>query len=437
MRNEDEADLTRLASWVGREVLGPVIRWVEAERLPLSVRVIQARAKRAVLIGEIDEVVYAKVMMRTDPILRWCWADGAGVKTSAWIEPSGAVNPVEYGGHWNWIKQNEQRLVAEGVFPAGLVQKAVGTASMKMMVQGWVRYSGGTVMTFPMPNAAQIAAIEGLIRESNPPEGFAIQFMIEGDGIRSDVPAKDVLAQGVAQTLATLAQGAPAQGETPLGEHRLAAMGGPFDQGDGQDVQNSYMEQAQDGSTAPIERGYDYLAQDWTPEVWWSRDLLDYLKKNYPGKKDVGGAEPDAGSIPSATGPGQQFASSVAVVLFAAKASAQREAAILSQADVADPSDPDIQHDQVNEDSMSTHLTDKSDPQAQRRTRIGGENRLRDRWIQRRSDKGVEQQIIKMEKDHLEPDQIVQELQTEGVPPQVIDETYEHREKNLFKIVGG
>ncbi len=423
MSGKDKGHLTALAAWVGRELLPPVVRWVEGERLPLEARAIQARARRALEIGEIDEHVHAYIAMETGAIMRWCWANGAGVKTSAWIAPDGQVNPVEYGQHWNWIKAQAPRLAAEGVASEADSQAKPAAVAMKMMQAGWIRYSGGVVMTMPMPNAAQAAAIDGLVRESAAPEGFSVQFFIEGAGARGEVPAQQVIEKGSAQVMSELAQGSTATGEVPLGKHRLADAGGgtdgPFQQGDGQDTQNSYMESIQDGSTAPIERGTEFMPQDLQPEVWWQRNLLDYLKKSYPGKPSAG-APSDSDTISG-------FAGAVATVTRAVESTARREADLLRQADMTDPSDTDGQHDQL--DGFETHPLKKEDPQEQRQTRLG------DRWKQRRSDKGVEKQIIQMEKNHLEPEEIKQELRTEGIPPKVIDETYENREKNLFKVV--
>jgi hypothetical protein len=410
---------------------------VEIERLPLEARALQARARRALAIGEIDQNVHAFVTMETAAILRWCWAEGAGVKTSAWIGPNGQVNSVEYGQHWNWIKANAASLAAQGVADEVSCQQKPAQVAMKMMQAGWIRYSGGVVMTLPMPNAAQAAAIDGLIQQAGVSEGFSVQFFIEGPGARGEVPVQDVLTKGSAKVMAELAQ-TPEGGEPPLGQHRLADAGGgtdgPFQHGDGQDVQNSYMESIQDGSTAPIERGIEFMPQDLQPEVWWQRNLLDYLEKNYPGKAQPG-AQSDLPA--SGTGPGQQFASAARIVVTAANQAARHEREILAQ--VGDPSDTDGQHDQVNEDAVTTPVDPAAQfnrgekglgvPTKETRTRLG------ERWHQRRSDKGVEKQIIQMEKGHLEPDEIVQELREEGIPPKVIDETYENREKNLFKVV--
>lgn len=297
-------------------------------------------------------------------------------------------------------------------------------------------------MTMPMPNANQIASIDALVRESGAQPGMTIQFFIEGDGVRGEVPADQVASKGTAQVLSELAQGAPAEGEVPLGKHRLADAGGgtdgPFQQGDGQDTQNSYMESVTDGSESSIERGIDYMTQDWTPDVWWSRNLLDYLKKNYPGRVQPG-APSDL--TETGTGPGQQFASAAQVVVTAATEAQKKEADLLRRAQVSDPSDTDGQHDQVNEDAQTTPVDPASqfnrgpkglgEPTMELKTRIG------ERWRQRRSDRAVEQQIIQMEKSHLEPEEIVHELREEGVPSAVIDETYQNREKNLFKVVGG
>lgn len=437
MQGKDKGRLTPMAAWVGRELLPPVVRWLEVERLPLEARAIQARARRALSIGEIDQNVHAFITMETAAILRWCWAEGAGVRTSAWIDPNGQVNPVEYGQHWDWIKAQSQRLAAEGVADEVSCQQKPAAVAMKMMQSGWIRYSGGTVMTMPMPNAAQASAIDSLVQQSGAAGDFLVQFYIEGPGARGEVPVQDVLANGAAKVMAELAK-KPEGGEPPLGKHRLADAGGgtdgPFQQGDGQDVQNSYMESIQDGSTAPIDRGIEFMPQDLQPEVWWQRNLLQYLEKNYPGKAQPG-AQSDLPA--SGTGPGQQFASAARVVVTAAENAARRERQVLAQ--VGDPSDTDGQHDQVNEDAVTTTVDPAAQfnrgekglgaPTKETRTRIG------ERWRQRRSDKGVEHQIIQMEKDHLEPDEITHELRTEGVPAKVIDETYENREKNLFKVV--
>ncbi len=434
MSGKNKSHMTALAAWVGRDLLPPVVRWLEAERLPLEARAIQARARRAMDIGEIDGNVHACITMNTGVILRWCWANGAGVKTSAWIEPNGQINPVEYGQHWNWIKAQAQRLDAEGVADEGDSLSRPAHVAMKMMKAGWIRYSGGTVMTFPMPNAAQAASIDALLRESSAPEGFLVQFFIEGAGARGEVPAQQVVEKGTAQVLAELAKGAPETGEEPFGKHRLADAGGgtdgPFQQGDGQETQNSYMETLQDGSTAPIERGIEFMPQDFQPEVWWNKNLLDYLNKSYPGKISPG-PQSDSDTISG-------FAAAVDTVTRAVENMSRRNDSLIRQADMTDPSDTDGQHDQL--EGFETHLVDPTSilyredkglqaPTREMKTHLGGI------WRQRRSDKGVENQIIQMEKNHLEPDEIKQELRTEGIPGKVIDETYENREKNLFKVV--
>jgi hypothetical protein len=421
---------------------------------------------------------------------------------------------------------------------------------------------------------------------------------------------------------------------------------GTFQQGDGQDTPNTYMETLEDGSTGGLERNPELMKQDLTPEVWWQRNLLNYLDKSYPGKSQPG-AQSDLPA--SGTGPGQQFASAARTVFTAALRDAalyslaakktkhwaaaelydmptlhqgqtdnlkvddgemrvwlsrmtgedygidpndpnekrnvhdfdhmvtiemlrggrwetvesypggaipqqaideigngeqpeetkpvvnphlaalkdpahwsgwsitpvfyEQQASydgfvpfsfkgasgetlswrnkaspyhgditatlapdgsvkmnILSGAQVdfqnvdaavvyveeflkkypggynrtamvTDPSDTDLQHDQTG--NFENHLLDpdsqlyKGDKgrgpiTEEMKTHLGG---LLSRWLSRRADKAVEQKIIQKEKDHLEPKQVCDELRSEGVPKSVIDETYENREKNLFKTV--
>jgi hypothetical protein len=435
MPNED-ADIIRLASWFDNELVPPVSRWLRDEHMPLNPQYLRSRANRAWAIGEIDDHVRAYLMMKADSVLRWCWAEGHHI--SAWIEPSGAVHQFPYGGgvgamgHSGWIEQNMQKLQSEGFTATQPGGKGTAAISDQMMKAGWIRYSGGAVVTYPMPNEAQIAALDQLIRGLNPPPDYKVQFMIVGAGIMSDVAAGDVMANGVAQTIDVLQGAEPVGAEAPLAPHKKADAGGgtdgAFQEGDGSDLDNQYMTNVQDGSKAPVERSYQYMKQDWDPEVWWSRNLLQYLQKSYPGKP-APGAQSDLPA--SGTGPGQQFASIVKTVV---------RAALKRLADATDPSDTDGQHDQLNEDSMETHLLDpdsvlyKGDkgrqaPTKEMRTHLG------EGWRRRRSDKGIEQVIIQKEKEHKEPSQIRQELSQNGVPSNVIDETYENRDKNLFKVV--
>jgi len=549
----DDKDLVLLAQWFVREVGPRLSNWVDGEGLVPSARALQTRANRARAIGEVDEYVHAFLIMHTDGALRWCWAEGLGQDRRAFVKPDGEIVQTPEG-HVKWATENMDNLVAQGLV-------APGTSPMKISAglvnSGWVVYAVGYVISEDRPNPAQTASLNTLISEVGAPEGFDSVVFSYRHGNHT-VKVEDVRSQGLDAAL----------GQDEKIEHQADMGGGadgPSQQGDGCDVDNNFMTTVQDGSTAPFERSYRYMKQDFAPEVWWSRQLLDYLKHNFPGKKDVGGPEPDSGSIPSATGPGQQFANSVRTVLEASR----------RVADATDPSDTDGQHDQLNEDSTSTHLLDPAsvlykkqrglgapsgDPggggDGEMRTRLGArtprghdlndfptlefwlqkgirrvrfewnseccedclqfdggiisirdllsgkatrphlgcicrlyrvtpdeeedrdtveeipilgqhereekidslldqfsqeqdiekkrqiEQRLRslrasfrDRWRHRRSDKGVEQQIIQMEKEHLGPQQIARELRSEGVPTQVIDETYDQRDKNLIKTV--
>lgn len=424
-----KARMSPFSSWIGAELMPPLRRWTGVERVPLEARALQARARRALSIGEIGEHVASMVILNTGATMRLCWAEGAG--TRAWIDPNGQIEPCGDGGHWDWVKANAARLVADGLAKdEAQCQTAYGAVGMAMMQAGWIRFSGGVVMTFPAPTDAQAQACDSLLRDAAPQPGFTVQFFITSLGIDGEaVPAEQVITRGTAAIVAELAEG--------LGEVVADAGGasdGPFQQGDGQDVTNTFQEQLQDGSTAPTERSYQYMPQDWLPETWWAKQLLDYTKKNYPGSPQPG-AQSDLPA--SGTGPGQQFASAVRTVLRAAA----RDAALLRLAGggVGDPSDTDGQHDQVNEDSMTTPLdpdgllykgpAGRGAPTQELKTHLGH------RWFSRVSDKAVEQQIILMEKDHLEPGEIADELRRDGVPANVVDETYQNREKNLVKIV--
>jgi len=425
----DERDFIALAHWFVREVGPRLSAWVDGEGVKVEARALQARANRARAIGEVDDHVHAFLIMSTAQALRWCWAEGLGVSGRAWVKPDGEVVQAP-NGHVQWVTENMDNLIAQGLAPQDPAKRTPQATSISLMMdQGWVRYSGGQI-TSPkgMPSAAQVAALDGLIKQVGAPAGFSIDLLIGTQFL--SVPASEVEAQGLEAVLSRIGT-----------EHRADMGGGtdgPQQQGDGCDVGHNFMETVQDGSTAPFERSYRYMKQDWQPEVWWSRQLLDYLSHNFPGKKDVSGPEPDAGSIPSATGPGQQFASAVKTVLTAME----------READATDPSDTDGQHDQLNEDSTSTHLLDPASVLYKKQRGLGapmgdpggggdGEMRTRlgQRWFRRKSDKALEQQIIQMEKDHLEPQQITRELREDGVPTQVIDETYDNRDKNLVKVV--
>jgi hypothetical protein len=61
------------------------------------------------------------------------------------------------------------------------------------------------------------------------------------------------------------------------------------------EYQDSWQEANGDGSTAVKDKGVEFMPQDKTKEVWWERELLDYKKKNFPGKKDVIPPEDDNG----------------------------------------------------------------------------------------------------------------------------------------------
>lgn len=559
----DERDFIVLAHWFVREVGPRLSAWVDGEGVKVEARALQARANRARAIGEVDDHVHAFLIMSTAQALRWCWAEGLGVSGRAWVKPDGEVVQAP-NGHVQWVTENMDNLIAQGLAPQDPAKRTPQATSISLMMdQGWVRYSGGQI-TSPkgMPSAAQVAALDGLIKQVGAPAGFSIDLLIGKQFL--SVPASEVEAQGLEAVLSRIGT-----------EHRADMGGGtdgPQQQGDGCDVGHNFMETVQDGSTAPFERSYRYMKQDWQPEVWWSRQLLDYLSHNFPGKKDVSGPEPDAGSIPSATGPGQQFASSVRIVLEASRRQADAsnedwesqmrseeemaeaelkssedpgdygvfmgmsamkrampllqsgklsmsaynllgsaveamaagktgdqfvgerielmsweytedgeklgpnpnarrhetiihrdveqlknlglwpwgmiKASFQKQADATDPSDTDGQHDQLNEDSTSTHLLDPASVLYKKQRGLGapmgdpggggdGEMRTRlgQRWFRRKSDKALEQQIIQMEKDHLEPQQITRELREDGVPTQVIDETYDNRDKNLVKVV--
>ena len=229
---EKDARLSALSAWIGRELLPPASRWLQVERVPFSARAIQARARRALAIGEVDENVCAFATMNTEALMRLCWGSGAAI--SAWIDPAGTVAQFPYGGHIEWIKANGARLLADKII-AREEQAQVGAnaVSSEMMKRGWVRFSGGTIATYPVPNEAQLAAIDGLVRESGDNSGLTVRFFIEGDVVvRGEVPVSDVLRDGAAGTLAKLMQAPPpAGGEVPLGKHRTIKA----DFGSGQD----------------------------------------------------------------------------------------------------------------------------------------------------------------------------------------------------------
>ena len=351
MREAEKRLRTKLASWFGNQMLPPVISWLEDEIIPFTERAIQARAARAVEIGEIDHLVHSYVLMNTGAVMRWVWANGAAHHVSAWIDPQGTVNRFEYGGHGKWIIENRDMLMElRLVLDPNEVEGMAIIPGNRMMKAGWVRYSGGSIQSMERPNDAQLQGIEDMIRELMPPPGYDIEFLIFSEG-KADFKVSDVLADGLGKAL-DQAMSADEYID-PLSSHpRKADSGGgtsgPYQQGDGQDVQHSWSESVQDGSTAKFDKSWDYLTQDMTPEIWWSRQLLEYLDKNYPGKKNVFGPEPDSGSIPSATGPGQQFATMM------------NRRRTVKFAEIVDPSDTDLQHDQLGTPMSSRPLNPES-----------------------------------------------------------------------------
>ena len=83
MRPNHQAGMNRLANWIELELVPPVVRWVQIEKVPLEARALQARARRALSIGEVSAHVHNVVMMQTDSIIRFCAAEVVG-QISAW-----------------------------------------------------------------------------------------------------------------------------------------------------------------------------------------------------------------------------------------------------------------------------------------------------------------------------------------------------------------
>ncbi|GAG44440.1 unnamed protein product, partial [marine sediment metagenome] len=164
-------------------------------------------------------------------------------------------------GHTPWMIRNFDSLVASGFLAKEDRYDLRGVAmepTSKLNRQGWIRVSGNAFITGKEPTPEQMGKVEEMLG-SVPPE-MSLIFVWVGQG-EWNVSAGDVVSKGLDKVLMDLVNN-PDDTEPPLGRHpeKKADAGGgtsgPFQQGDGQDQQHSFMENVQDGSTAPIERSY-------------------------------------------------------------------------------------------------------------------------------------------------------------------------------------
>jgi hypothetical protein len=187
------------------------------------------------------------------------------MQDSYWIKPDGDVIHAP-SGHQSYIQEHWQ----EHDLP-------VGIALTDLIVQGWVRISSENVILRQVENPEVLTNLKQLlITLGYDKYTFWINgkpYVVSLDMIES-TPIVDIYRDMLAGKL----------------EHAADA----DDQGIFE-YQPSWGESESDGSTGIKDRGVEFMPQDYTKEVWWNRELLDYLRKNFPGKKDVIPPEPDIG----------------------------------------------------------------------------------------------------------------------------------------------
>lgn len=306
--------MDKKAAWIGSNVLPFVIGWLEEGEKP-NVRAIQRRAMRAGAAEVIGREALGYIMMNTGDLISWVAlaADKMNVHgiLSYWITDEGQifdtnVSPQkEMRGHAGWVIENAQFLTENfGLdLPDQMSQQEGDKAALNLLNRGWLRLFGVTVASRAMPNDAQFSALQEFMPEIQAKMGVDdnFSFTLMNDDVRS-----------VHTTLGEFQEKGkeafdPAEGDeaTVQASVRTAdtggGMGGPFDQSDGFEKQPDFTDFINDGSPGWREKQLSYMPQDWTPEVWWGRSLLDYMKQKYPGKKDVGPPETNVG--PSTPGP--------------------------------------------------------------------------------------------------------------------------------------
>jgi transcription initiation factor TFIIIB Brf1 subunit/transcription initiation factor TFIIB len=195
------------------------------------------------------------------------------MRESYWIKPNGEVLYAPQG-HVAYIQQHGQ----EHDLPFGISME-------KLILQGWVRVSGDTVLLRQVENAEVLINLQQILLTFG---HDVYTFWIGGKPFT--VELKQLETTPIMDIYRDILSGSDKYEYPSL--YPLTANAN--DQGIFE-YQPSWNEMDGEGSTATKERGVEFMPQDKTKEVWWERDLLDYQKKNFPGKKDVIPPEPDNG----------------------------------------------------------------------------------------------------------------------------------------------
>ena len=198
---------------------------------------------------------------------------------SFWIKPNGEVLPAPEG-HATYIRQHWK----EHELPEGI-------KLVNLLNQGWIRVSGNIALIRHVENPTVLDKLRELLIDLGE-TSYGIFIDDKPITVTLEELKEHSLQDIYLSFLVLRHEGLLAAQNLPV---RTADDGSDAYSGDIGEWQNSWTETTSDGSKGPVEQGYAYLPQDWTKEVWWSRELLDYLKKNYPGKKDVMPPEPDNG----------------------------------------------------------------------------------------------------------------------------------------------
>ena len=183
-----------------------------------------------------------------------------------WIRPDGAILETPEG-HIMFIQEHRQEY--------GLPDDVTST---DLLHQGWVRVSGTTIVLQHIDSPKVFENLRLLLMTM----GYN-QYGIWIDGYPYYVSLKDITERPFEEIFRDILSG------------KLELVtADAYDQGIFE-VQPSWNETESDGSTSTKEKGVEFMPQDFQKEVWWERNLLDYLRKTFPGKKDVIPPEPDIG----------------------------------------------------------------------------------------------------------------------------------------------
>lgn len=190
------------------------------------------------------------------------------MKESYWIKPDGA-SVYAPQGHAEYIREHWQ----DHELPEGIELSS-------LIFNGWIRVSGETVVLQHVDNPIALEKLQQLLINLGHE-----QYTVWLDGRPYTVPLSLLKQKQFIEIYRDIVSGTLER----VADASDAYQQGIFEQ------QPSWNEMNSDGSDAIRDKGVEWMAQDTTPEVRWKNQLLDYLRKNFPGKKDVMPPEPDIG----------------------------------------------------------------------------------------------------------------------------------------------